>query len=68
LFSVAVRLAGSYVIPVLIKRGYIKSFEKEGTQTPLIKNSLIKNNRETVIIQVALTKESEENAEVDTAD
>jgi len=57
LFSEAVRLAGSYVSPVLIKRGYIKSFEKEGTQTPPIKNPLAKNNQTTVIKQVALTEQ-----------
>lgn len=28
------RLAGSYVIPVLLKRGYIKSFETQGGKKP----------------------------------
>lgn len=65
--SEAVRLAGTYVIPVLVKRGYIRSFEKEGTVDPAIKNPLAKNKLEVVIKQVALTKQNEENAEVDTA-
>ena len=65
--SEAVRLVGTYVIPVLIKRGYIKSFEKAGTANPPIKNPLAKNNQETVIKQVALTKQDQDNAEVDTA-
>ena len=28
--SEAVRLAGSYIIPILLKRGYIKGFEVKG--------------------------------------
>lgn len=65
--SEAVRLAGSYVIPVLVKRGYIKSVEKAGTMSQLVKNPLAKNNQPNLIKQVALTKKNEENAEVDTA-
>jgi cell division protein FtsW (lipid II flippase) len=65
--SEAVRLAGTYVIPVLVKRGYIKSFEKEGAVSPPIKNPLAKNNSEPVIKQAALTKQNEENIEADTA-
>ncbi len=65
--SEAVRLAGSYVIPVLVKRGYIKSFEKAGVVDPPIKNPLAKNIHKTVIKQVALTEQNEENGEVDTA-
>ena len=65
--SEAVRLAGTYVIPVLVKRGYIKSFEKEGAVNPAIKNPLAKSNQEAVIKQVALTKRNEGDAEADTA-
>ncbi len=65
--SEAVRLAGTYVIPVLVKRGYIKSFEKAGTVNPALKNSLAKNQQEPVIKQVALNEQNEENAEADTA-
>ncbi|MEJ7676508.1 MAG: penicillin-binding transpeptidase domain-containing protein [Segetibacter sp.] len=43
--SEAIRLAGSYVIPVLVKRGYIKSFEKTGTTNLPIKNPLVKGNQ-----------------------
>lgn len=65
--SEAVRLAGSYVIPVLLKRGYIKSFEKGGAVNPPIKNPLAKNSQEVVIKQVALDEQDEESAEGDTA-
>lgn len=66
--SEAVRLAGTYVIPALVKRGYIKSFEKEGTiNPPPIKNQLATNNQGTVIKQAALTKQDEEISEADTA-
>lgn len=65
--SEAVRLAGSYVIPILMKRGYIKSFEKPGTGNPSIKNPFAKNSRFPLVKQVALTKQNEENASMDTA-
>lgn len=65
--SEAVRLAGTYVIPILVKRGYIKSFEKEGAVNPQIKNPLAKSKLEPVIKQVALTKQNERDAEEDTA-
>lgn len=42
--SEAVRLAGRYVIPKLLERGYIKSFEKAGIVTQPIKEELTENN------------------------
>jgi cell division protein FtsW (lipid II flippase) len=65
--SEAVRLAGTYVIPVLVKRGYIKSFEKAESLNSSIKNPLAKSNQEPIIKQVELNKQNEENEELDTA-
>jgi cell division protein FtsW (lipid II flippase) len=66
--SEAVRLAGSYVIPVLIKRGYIKSFEKTEPANPPIRSQIAKNGGENIIRQVvALTKQNEGDTRVDTA-
>jgi cell division protein FtsI/penicillin-binding protein 2 len=40
--SEAVRLAGSYVIPALLQRGYIKSFEGTGTEKPgVLRNPIL---------------------------
>jgi len=65
--SEAVRLAGSYVVPILIKRGYIKSFEKSGGQSKPIKNRLAKNNLQSLNKQGSLTDDGQEIGETDTA-
>lgn len=41
--SEAVRLAGSYVIPILLQGGYIKSFENGGNAKMGVKNTTAKN-------------------------
>ncbi|WP_211217468.1 FtsW/RodA/SpoVE family cell cycle protein [Segetibacter koreensis] len=64
--SEAVRLAGTYVVPILVKRGYIKSFEKEGRANPTIKNPLVKNSQEPIIKRVALTLKSGDDPASDT--
>jgi cell division protein FtsI/penicillin-binding protein 2 len=62
--SEAVRLAGSYVIPILLQRGYIRSFENGEKQDQLTNNPVLTTVQRTLAGQEAENSENEPDSQV----
>jgi cell division protein FtsW (lipid II flippase) len=69
--SEAVRLAGQYVIPVLLQRGYVKNFENSAIKPPVTSTrkpaSAIEQTAKAVAIKTAAANQAVEKTVVDTS-